>query len=128
MLKQSLAANLAFSAVSGVCMLLTSDWLSAKIPAPSWFWVALGIGLLAFAVQLGAMLMNPALMQALTLQVVGADIAWVVIASGLMLVFLGDITRTGVTLILGVNLVVALLAALQFLGYRATSKDHCGSL
>jgi hypothetical protein len=67
-------------------------------------------------------------MQALTLQVVGADIAWVVIASGLMLVFLGDITRTGVTLILGVNLVVALLAALQFLGYRATSKDHCGSL
>ncbi|MDA0705883.1 MAG: hypothetical protein O2805_04500 [Proteobacteria bacterium] len=128
MLKQALAANTAFSAISGAFALLASDWLSAEIPAPGWFWIALGIGLLAFAVQLAAMLMKPALMQALTMPVVAADIAWVVLATSTMLVFLDGISRLGITLILAVNLVVALLATLQFLGYRAMSKDHCGSL
>ncbi len=123
MLKQSLAANLVFSAASGVLMLLAPDWLSAGIPAPAWLWLALGIGLLAFAVQLAAMLLKPALLQALLLQVVWADIAWVVLATVALLVFLADITRLGVALILGVNLVVALLAALQYFGYRARARN-----
>jgi hypothetical protein len=119
MLKQSLAANLVFSAASGICMLLAADWLSSQIPAPVWLWMGLGIGLLAFAVQLAAMLRKPALARQLGLQVVAADVAWVVLATGALLIFLGDITRLGVTLMLAVNFVVAVLAALQFLGYRA---------
>jgi ABC-type uncharacterized transport system permease subunit len=119
MLKKSLAANLVFSACSGIFMLLTPDWLSQQMPAPSWLWTALGVGLLVFAIQLAAMLFVPSLARKLTMQVVASDLLWIAATITALVIFYGEISRTGVSLIIAVNVAVALLAVFQYRGYRS---------
>lgn len=117
MLKQAVTANALFSGVSGAVLILARDRFSLEIPAPSWFFLILGIGLIGFAAQLAAMTMKPALARKLAMQVVASDVAWVVATSVALAVFYAHITALGTAMILTVNVIVAAFALLQYRGY-----------
>ena len=121
MLKQSLAANALFSAGSAGIMLSAPAWLTNAIPAPLWLWLVLGSGLLLFSLQLAGMVVSEALRRKLSMQVVAADIGWIVATSVAIAVFWQVLTPAGVVLILAINGIVATLAWLQFLGLRAAT-------
>lgn len=118
MLKRYLAANAAFSTVSGLVLITAGDWLGRHIPAPGWLWPALGAGLLLFAVQLVAMTRSPALAARLASGVVAMDAAWVVLTTIVLVWRWPMLTTIGAGLIIDVNLVVAALAWLQWRAYR----------
>lgn len=119
MLKQALKANAVFSTASGLTLILARDALSAEIPAPAWFFAAIGVGLLAFAAQLALMVAKPDLARRLAMQVVVSDAAWVVITSAALVAFFARVSAIGVALILAVNAIVAVLALLQYRGFAA---------
>ncbi len=123
MLKQSLAANALFSAGSAGVMLSTPAWLTSAIPAPMWLWLVLGAGLALFALQLAGMVFNEALRRKLAMQVVAADLGWIVATSIAMAVFWHALTSSGVMLILAINGIVGTLASLQYLGARRASWE-----
>lgn len=121
MLKQALAANALFSATSGLVLIAARGALAAEIPAPPWLFVALGIGLLGFAVQLAAMVLRPALARRLALAVVASDVGWVVVTSAALAVFYARVSTPGIALIVAVNAVVAVFALVQ---YRAFARSR----
>ena len=118
MLKQALAVNAAFSGLSGLLIIWFNEWMARHFPGPDWLWTVVGVGLLLFAAQLIAMVVNPAFAKKLTPQVVVSDIGWVALTLLGLAVFFADITTTGVALILAINAVVGTLAVLQHIGYR----------
>lgn len=116
MLKHALSANAAFSASSGLALIFLRDALAAEIPAAPWFFVAVGVGLLAFAAQLALMASKPELALRLAMQVIVSDAAWVLATSAALVAFYARVTTFGVVLIVIVNVVVATLALLQYRG------------
>ncbi len=116
MLKQTLTANAVFSTASGLMLIVARDALAAEITAPPWFFVAIGVSLLAFAAQLALMVAKPELARRLAMQVVLSDVGWVVATSAALVAFYTRVSALGVALIVVINVVVATLALLQYRG------------
>ncbi len=127
-LKQMLTANAVFSTASGLMLIVARDALAAEITAPPWLFVAIGVGLLAFAAQLAVMVAKPELARRLAMQVVLSDAGWVVATSAALVAFYTRVSALGVALIIVINVVVATLALLQYRGLttvrsRATAES-----
>lgn len=123
MLRHALAANAAFSTLSGIMLITAGGWLDRHIPAPAWLWPLLGIGLLAFATVLIVMSRNASLAGRLTPQVVAADVGWIVLTTIALVWRWPALSTVGAFLIVDVNLVVAVLAWLQWRGWRRLRYD-----
>jgi hypothetical protein len=122
MLKTTLTANAVFSAISGSSILLYQNWLMMQIPAPVWFWLTIGTGLILFSAQLFLIASMPELAKKLTLLVVYSDIGWVILSLLGWVLFLPLISFVGSVLILAVNIAVGTLAILQFRAFQHSYK------
>ena len=117
LLTSTLGANALFSGLSGVLLavgaLPMSDWLGI----PTWLCVAVGIGLVLFAIQVAMTARNPVPVSVRT--VIAGDVAWVVIATVLILGFPDSMSDTGLVALGIVTAVVATFAVLQSIGLRS---------
>lgn len=114
LLTNALAANATMSGVSGIALAAgfapLSDWLGI----PAWVSLVVGVGLLGFAIEVGRVARNPR--RSDVLQVVAADLAWVVGAVVVMLVFPDLMSTEGLWALGVVTAAVALFAVLQTVG------------
>ena len=118
MLKKAIAANALFSGMSGLILWIMRDWISEQISAPDWLFVAISIGLMAFAIQLVLMVKFDTLANTLIMSVVYSDIGWVLLTTMALVFFFDSFSLIGLWMAIGINLIVSSLAWLQFQGYR----------
>ena len=116
-LKRALAANAAFSAITGLGALALAERLAESLGPPTWALRALGGGLLAFAVLVALEARTPA--RTNTKQIIAADLAWVVAAIAIIWSAPSWLTGTGRIVVAGVTLIVAALATAQWRGLEA---------
>lgn len=116
LLTSTLTVNASLSATSGVALVLAAAPLSDWLGIPTWVGFILGIGLILFAVQVLRVARNPRRSQ--VIQVIGADVIWVVGAATVILVFPGSMSTVGLWALGGVTAAVALFALLQTVGLR----------
>jgi len=110
--------NAIFSGVSGLVILLNSDWFLIQLPAPDWLMTAIAVGLLIFSLQLLLMTRVNALAERLILQVIFSDLAWVLITFIALVAFHEHFSSIGVGLVLFINMIVTSLIWLQFSAYK----------
>jgi hypothetical protein len=116
-LRVALGANLVFSTVCALTLLVASDAVAAALGAvPGWATTALGFGLLGFAALVALALWRASI--GLALLVSGLDLAWVV-ATAPTLALPGPLGPEGKTLVAAVAVVVGSLGFLQLRGIRA---------
>ncbi len=116
LLRRALLGNALFSAVSGVTLLLLAAPLSNVLELPVWLLTVVGVGLLPFAAVVALIARDPDLPS--TRAVIGADIAWVVVAAA-VLVTVGSSMAPSAAITLGiVTVAVADFAVLQWVGLR----------
>ncbi len=118
MLKISLFINALFSASTASLMLIAPSFLQAHIPLPHWFWITIGIGLAGFAVTLALTARDETKMHLLSPWIIGADSVWVIGSFLGFLFFFNQISILGAVMVFGVNMMVGLLALMQYLGFR----------
>lgn len=113
-----LKANAAFSALSGLGLIVgwtsVSDWLGV----PTAISVGLGLGLLVFAGSVYRIAQNPA--PAAVKSVILSDLAWVVGAAAVLVLFPDAMTTAGRWALGLVSLIVADFALLQWLALGRT--------
>lgn len=120
LLRRALLGNAVFSASSGVVLIVLAAPLADTLEVPSMLLFALGAGLLPFAAAVGWVAGNraPTAVRA----VIGADLAWVIAAIGLVAVVGDSMATTTVVALSLVTLAVADFAALQWLGLRRATR------
>jgi len=118
MLNRAFMANAVFSSVCGIIIFVLRDWFALQIPGPDWLFLAISIGLVVFAVQLLLMVKFKSLAEKLVLQVVFSDIGWVVFSTLGLIIFIESFSHTGIWMVVLINLIVTLLAWLQFSAYK----------
>lgn len=116
LLTSTLTVNASLSTTIGVALLVAAGPLPDWLGIPAWIGLLLGIGLVLFAVQVLRVARNPR--RAQVIQVIGADVIWVVGAATVILVFPGSMSTAGLWALGGVTAVVALFAVLQTVGLR----------
>lgn len=116
LLTSTLTVNASLSATTGVALLVAAAPLPDWLGIPTWVGLLLGVGLVMFAVQVLRVARNPRRSQ--VIQVIGADVTWVVGAATVILVFPGSMSTVGLWALGGVTAVVALFAVLQTVGLR----------
>lgn len=119
LLNLALTSNAAFSGLSGLVLVLAAE------PAARWLGVpqsplllALGFGLLAFAVGLAALARSPRPSRPLVMAATGSDFAWVVGSAVLLVGFPDLLSPAGELAVTAVALVVAGLGCAQVVGLR----------
>jgi hypothetical protein len=115
-LTRALAANAAFSAVSGVALVAGAAPLAGWLGIPSWLGVAIGTGLVLFAVSVARVARSPQRRD--VRQVIGLDIAWVIGAIVITVGFPHAMSTAGLWALGIVTVAVADFAAFQALGLR----------
>ncbi len=122
-LRRALAANAAFSAVSGLTLLIFNANLAALIIDASSIWpwfeprvllMVVGAGLMLFAVLLAVLARQAIPPSVWVRQVIVADIGWAVASAVLVLAAPGALTGAGIAAVVAVAVVVAGLAGLQW--------------
>lgn len=103
-------------------MLISKNALPQHISLPPIIWVGIGIGLLSFAVILLGTAKKQKIPITLTSTIIFADFAWVIGVSAAALMYQDNLSLTGVTLIVAINVVVATLAVLQSIGLSSHLK------
>lgn len=116
LLIRTLFVNAATSGVAGAALAVGFAPLSEWLGIPDWTSLVLGVGLILFAVQVLRVARGPRRPQ--VIQVVGADVAWVVGAATVIVVFPGSMSTVGLWALGVVTAVVALFALLQTVGLR----------
>ncbi len=123
LLRRALVANAVFSAVAGLGMIVFSGpldrFMGLGLP---WLLIAVGLGVVGFAVLIGLNLRRAQLNRTEAWLTVASDITWV--AASAMIVFaFPDLLNTGGKVLVGlVALAVADFALFQFLGLRRASR------
>lgn len=117
LLRNSLRANGAFSTLSGLVFSLGAGSVAPAIGlGDPRILVAVGVGLLGFAAFLFYVSSRPSVHLPTAMQIVWADLAWVV--GTVPLVLIGVLSREGVIAAIVVADIVLLFAVLQYLGVR----------
>lgn len=117
LLRNALRANGAFSTLSGLAFTLGAGPVAAAIGlGDARLLAGVGLGLLGFAAYLAWVSSRPTIDLSTSMQIVFADLAWVV--GTVPLVLLDVLSRTGTIAAVLIADVVLLFAILQFLGVR----------
>jgi hypothetical protein len=116
LLTRTLAANAGFSALSGLILIGGASPLSRWLGIPTWLSVAVGVGLLPFAVAVIRVARDPKPQAAR--MVVVADIAWVVGAAVVLIGFPRSMSTAGLWSLGLVSVAVADFAVFQTIGLR----------
>lgn len=114
LLTNTLAANATMSGATGIALTAGFSPLSGWLGIPAWVSLVVGVGLLGFAFQVGRVARKPR--RSDVLQVVVADLAWVVGAAVVILVFPDSMSTEGLWALGVVTAAVALFAVLQTVG------------
>lgn len=115
-LTRTLAANAAFSAATGLAMLVAADPFARWLGIPFWLTVAVGAGLLPFAIVVGRVALRPR--PRAVKSVIVADAAWVVGAAAIIIGFPQSMSSAGLWALGLVTIAVADFALLQLIGLR----------
>lgn len=115
-LKRTLAANAAFSGITGTLMVGAAAPLSEWLGIPAWLSAALGVGLVAFAGAVFHVSRHPAPRRVVS--VIAADITWIVGAAFVIVGFPEALSTAGVWTLALVTLAVADFAVFQAIGLR----------
>lgn len=118
-LRRALAANAAFSGITGLFSLLGAGPLSDALGPPTWSLRALGAGLLVFAAVVAIEAREPG--RTGTRQIIAADVGWVIAAAIIVGMTPAWLTDTGRAVIVAVTVVVAAVAAAQWRGLDAAT-------
>ncbi len=113
-LERALEANAWFSSACAASLTIGGILLAGPLGVPAWFLVATGISLGVFAACVR--LVAPSPRPPLVLLVIGADVAWVVVALVVIVGFPSLMSSAGVTALAAVTVVVAGLAVAQAIG------------
>lgn len=115
-----LRANSFFSALSGAALIAFSGALPDLLGIGGrWVYVGIGSGLVVYAAHLWRVAGRPVDRPEITMIVVG-DVVWVL--GSLALVVSGALSLTGVWIVSGVALVIAVLAVGQWKGLKRTTS------
>lgn len=120
-LRHTLRANAAFSAVSAAALLLGSSALEGLLGAPRGVLLGIGAGLALFVVDLLVTAARSPVPRGKAYYFLALDVGWVV-GSAIMLLVPTPLTPTGRIAVAGVALVVAGFAAVQFGALRGASS------
>lgn len=127
LLTRALAANAAFSGLSGLVLLAAAGPVAGWIGLEGGAWLrAIGAGLLLFAAALVGLTRSREPARRAVGAVTAADLAWVAGSALLLALFPDLLTTAGERTVGAVAVVVAALAAAQLLGLRrrvARSRD-----
>jgi hypothetical protein len=115
-LTRTLAANASFSALTGLILIGAASPLSRWLGVPSWLTVAVGVGLLPFAVAVIRVARDPKPQAAR--MVIVADIAWVIGAAVVLVGFPRSMSTAGLWSLGLVSVAVADFAVFQAIGLR----------
>ena len=116
LLVKALAANSAFSAATGIILIVAAVPLSGWLGVQPWLLVLVGAGLLPFAFLVGRTARDPE--PSRVIQVIVADVSWVLGAGVILFGFPGWMTGQGLWALEIVTGGVALFATLQAVGLR----------
>lgn len=116
LLTRTLAVNATFSGLAGVVLAVGASPVSEWLGIPMWISLLIGIGLAVFAVIVMRVAREPT--RSSVVQVIGADVAWVVGAATIIVAFPGWMSAEGLWALAAMSAVVALFAVLQVLGLR----------
>ena len=117
LLVRALRANAAYSIVSGSTIAIGAAALDDWTGVPAWLLVAVGVGLIGFAVALLVGAGRPSLLVDVGRTAVLGDVAWLIGVAALVLATDWLTTGGEVTLVL-ISIPVAAFAAAQWLGLR----------
>jgi hypothetical protein len=122
-LRAAVRANAAFSGVSGLATMIAAPFVAQSWGlGPAWLFVAIGAGVLGFAVLVSRVSVQPrSALRRQAILVTVADIAWVA-ASGAVLAF-GAPTQSGAVAVTVVAAIVALAALAQISGLVRSRTD-----
>lgn len=115
-LTRTLVANAGFSVVTGVILIIGAVPLSRWLGIPTWLTIAVGVGLLPFALAVAKTARSPR--RDTVRQVIVADIAWVIGAAVVLIGFPRSMSTAGLWALGLVTVAVADFAALQMIGLR----------
>jgi hypothetical protein len=115
-LTRTLAANASFSALTGLILIGAASPLSRWLGIPTWLTVAVGVGLLPFAVAVIRVARDPKPQAAR--MVIVADIAWVIGAAVVLVGFPRSMSTAGLWSLGLVSVAVADFAVFQAIGLR----------
>jgi hypothetical protein len=119
LLRRTLRTNAVFTLLTGVLLTIDAGPIAAFIglPAP-WVLVAVGVLCLGYAALLFLAARRTPIVRGHGLAFVVADAAWVVASAVVLLGGLAPLTTAGVWAVLIVADIVAVFAALQYVGWR----------
>ena len=115
-LHRALIGNALFSAASAVALIALAAPLAAALELPAWLLVAIGAGLVPFAVLVRRAARDPH--PSMVRSIIGADIAWVVIATVVLLAFGASMAPAASMALAIATVAVADFAILQWVGLR----------
>lgn len=115
-LTRTLVANAGFSGATGLAMLVAADPLARWLGIPLWLTVAVGAGLLPFAMVAAGVARNPSARAVKS--VIVADAAWVVGAAAVIIGFPQSMSSAGLGALGLVTIAVAGFALFQMIGLR----------
>ncbi len=125
-LRPPLLLNAVFSGANGLLLILASPMVATWLgPQATGMYALLGVGLLLFGVTLGIVAVRPTPLAVLA--ITGADVAWVVSTTAVLLVWRHDFTPLGWGLVLATNAVVSALAWFQQRSIRKAFQAPSGA-
>lgn len=116
LLTSTLKVNASLSFTTGVALVVAAGPLTDWLGIPTWAGFLLGVGLILFAIQVLRVARSPRRYR--VIQVIGADVTWVVGATTVIFVFPGSMSTGGLWALGGVTVAVASFAVLQTFGLR----------
>ena len=120
LLRIALAANVAFSATCALVLTLGARSLDEVLGVAPWLLLSFGIALGGFAVLVAVTAATSWVPGARA--VMAADVAWVLIATGVLIGFGDVLTTSGTWALLVVTIVVLDLAVAEGIGLRRTAE------
>ncbi|MGB0369406.1 MAG: hypothetical protein ACPGD8_08365 [Flavobacteriales bacterium] len=121
-LKTALLANATFSSLSGIGMLLFSNWLSEIMGITNkWVLPVIGSGLILFAITIVYNATRPSISANQVKLIIAQDLAWVIGSLVVIIFGLFNLTTIGYLLVGVVTVAVADFAWLQWIGLKRQS-------
>jgi hypothetical protein len=118
LLRRTLQANSVFSLLAGALLVADAGPIATFIGLPAWMLIDIGALCLVYAALLFLAARRSPIARGHALAFVIADAAWVVASAALLLGGWAPLTTAGVWTILIVADIVAVFAALQYIGWR----------
>jgi hypothetical protein len=118
LLRRTLQANSVFSLLTGALLLVDAGPIATFTGLPAWALIDIGAVCLVYAALLFLATRRTPIARGHALAFVIADAAWVVASAAILLSGWAPLTTAGVWTILIVADIVAVFAALQYIGWR----------